>query len=166
MTAGALLWASIIWALPMNWDEASRLYEEGLTVFESLDDPMGVVIIYGNLGDLAFTNQEISEAKTYYGRGLEISLKNHAVYASSTLLFKAAALMAAEGDVEDAAWLLEFVTDHPGTSQAVRENTKAALEPLKKQLPPDWAPFQAGDAPAIEQVIAMVLRQWGYSAWE
>lgn len=55
-----------------NYAQARALYIDSLLLCEELDDPIGIAVSLGHLGDVAFISEDLGEAHTFYERSLAI----------------------------------------------------------------------------------------------
>jgi tetratricopeptide (TPR) repeat protein len=113
-----------------DYQRATRLHREALTLHEASDDQWGLAVSRIHLGQVLAITGDMSGADDQLRRGLIIAWENTITPVALEALSELAALEIAAGDRDTARTTLTAIVRHPSVHDPVRERAIALLQGL------------------------------------
>jgi predicted ATPase/DNA-binding SARP family transcriptional activator len=114
---------------------AEQWYRESLEILAGFWEGWGSEMTLAGLAEVAVVRADYQTARQHLREALQICLEHRILSHSQRILVSVARLLAAMGQIEDAAGLLAFVQHHPASTAQAQERAAALLAQLASQLP-------------------------------
>jgi len=142
--------------------EAVWLCSEAAAISEEMGAPRQSAMALTALGMAKCAAEDYGQAGSCFQRALSLLVGTDLLPEKLNALAGVAALLAAEGELEQATELSALALHHPGCDQVVKERAQDLLAELESELPRDafTAAIARGQARELDDAIGEVLGAW------